>query len=96
MLTAVVDFLVVDFLVTDMVKLCDETELDILNHCMDILVQTFHEELHPVAAQLVDRLVRISRPEFAPLLTQFYAVRVLHAPCARVVRHRGCRRRPER
>jgi len=39
-------------------KLSDETDLDILNHSMEVMVHRFQTELLPVAAQLTARLVR--------------------------------------
>ncbi|KAL5482877.1 NMD5 [Sanghuangporus weigelae] len=42
--------------VQDFLKLSDETDLDILNNCMETLVEKFHAELLPVAGQLTARL----------------------------------------
>jgi len=36
----------------------DETDLDILNHSMEVMVDQFQTELLPVAAMLTARLVR--------------------------------------
>ena len=44
-------------LVTDLLKMSDETDLDILNNSMDTMVEQFPEELLPVAAMLTARLV---------------------------------------
>lgn len=41
----------------DLLKLTDETDLDILNRSMEVLVEAFQTELLPVAAQLTARLV---------------------------------------
>lgn len=41
----------------DLLKLCDETDLDILGHTMDTMVQTFQAQVLPVAGQLTARLV---------------------------------------
>jgi importin-7 len=46
---------------TDLLKLSEETELDILNYSMEVMVQRYHTELLPVAAQLTARLVREKR-----------------------------------
>lgn len=42
----------------DLLKLCDDTDLDILNNSMETMVQNFKTEVLPVAAQLTARLVR--------------------------------------
>ncbi|KAE9407355.1 ARM repeat-containing protein [Gymnopus androsaceus JB14] len=42
--------------IQDLLKLSDETDLDILNHSMEVMVEQFQEELLPVAAQLTSRL----------------------------------------
>ena len=44
-------------MVTDLLKMSDETDLDILNNSMDTMVEQFPEELLPVAAMLTARLV---------------------------------------
>ena len=41
----------------DLLKLSDETDLDILNSSMESMVEHFQDELLPVAAQLTARLV---------------------------------------
>jgi len=41
----------------DLLKMSDETDLDILNHSMEIMVDQFQTELLPVAAMLTARLV---------------------------------------
>ena len=41
----------------DLLKLSDETDLDILNSSMEAMVEQFQDELLPVAAQLTARLV---------------------------------------
>ncbi|KAG6813019.1 hypothetical protein H0H92_014757 [Tricholoma furcatifolium] len=41
----------------DLLKLSDETDLDLLNRSMEIMVEAFQTELVPVAAQLTSRLV---------------------------------------
>ena len=46
---------------TDLLKLSEETELDILNFSMEIMVRRYHTELLPVAVQLAARLVREKR-----------------------------------
>ena len=43
----------------DLLKLADETDLDIFNNCMETMVERYHAELLPVAAQLTARLVRV-------------------------------------
>lgn len=43
----------------DLLKLSDDTDLDILNRSMEIMVEQFQTELLPVAAQLTARLVRV-------------------------------------
>jgi hypothetical protein len=45
-------------LAADLLKLSEETELDILNYSMEVMVQRYHTELLPVAVQLTARLVR--------------------------------------
>ncbi|KAK7054442.1 Nonsense-mediated mRNA decay protein 5 [Paramarasmius palmivorus] len=42
--------------VQDLLKLSDETDLDILNHSMEVMVDQFQAELLPVAAQLTQSL----------------------------------------
>ncbi|KAF9065181.1 armadillo-type protein [Rhodocollybia butyracea] len=42
--------------IQDLLKLSDETDIDILNHSMEVMVEQFQEELLPVAAQLTSRL----------------------------------------
>ncbi|TFK34758.1 armadillo-type protein [Crucibulum laeve] len=42
--------------IQDLLKLSDETDLDILNHSMEVMVDRFQTELLPVAAQLTARL----------------------------------------
>lgn len=44
----------------DLLKLLDETELEILNRSMEVMVDQFHTELLPVATQLSARLVCIA------------------------------------
>jgi hypothetical protein len=44
--------------VIDLLKLSDETDLEILNHSMEVMVDCFQTELLPVATQLAARLVR--------------------------------------
>jgi hypothetical protein len=44
--------------IQDLLKLSDETDLDILNRSMEVMVDQFQNELLPVAAQLTARLVR--------------------------------------
>ena len=46
--------------------MADETDLDILNNSMEIMVDQFQTELLPVAAMLTARLVRTQCSE--PLL----------------------------
>jgi hypothetical protein len=43
--------------VTDLLKLSDETDLDILNHSMEAMVDRFQNELLPMASQLTAHLV---------------------------------------
>ncbi|KAI0057803.1 ARM repeat-containing protein [Artomyces pyxidatus] len=51
--------------IQDLLKLSDETDLDILNGCMETMVDQFQAELLPVAAQLTSRLcesyIRLAR-----------------------------------
>ncbi|THU92451.1 ARM repeat-containing protein [Dendrothele bispora CBS 962.96] len=42
--------------VQDLLKLSDDTDLDILNRSMEVMVEQFQSELLPVAAQLIQRL----------------------------------------
>lgn len=42
----------------DLLKLSDETDLDILNNSMETMVERFQDELLPVATELTSRLVR--------------------------------------
>jgi hypothetical protein len=44
----------------DLLKLCDETELESLNSSLKAIVAYYHEELLPVAVELTIRLVRDS------------------------------------
>lgn len=41
----------------DLLKMADETDLDILNNSMEVMVDQFQTELLPVAAMLTARLV---------------------------------------
>ncbi len=43
-----------------LLKLSEETDLDILNHCMEAMVETYQTELLPVAADLTARLVCVA------------------------------------
>jgi len=43
-------------IIQDLIKLADETDLDLLNHSMEVMVELFQDELLPVAAQLTARL----------------------------------------
>ena len=43
--------------IQDLLKLSEETDLDVLNHCMEVMVDNFQDELMPVATQLAQRLV---------------------------------------
>ncbi|TRM60552.1 armadillo-type protein [Schizophyllum amplum] len=42
--------------IQDLLKLSEETDLDVLNHCMEVMVDNFQDELMPVATQLAQRL----------------------------------------
>ena len=42
---------------TDLLKLSEETDLDVLNHMMEVMVEQYCTELLPVASQLTARLV---------------------------------------
>lgn len=42
-----------------LLRLSEETDLDVLNSCMEAMVEQYHQELLPVAAELTARLVRI-------------------------------------
>lgn len=46
--------------ITDLLKLSDDTDLDILNNLMEVMVEQYTTELLPVAAQLTARLVHFS------------------------------------
>ncbi|EMD40235.1 hypothetical protein CERSUDRAFT_112428 [Gelatoporia subvermispora B] len=52
-----------------LLKLSEETDLDILNHCMETMVELYHKELLPVAAELTARLcetyARLARESIA-------------------------------
>jgi hypothetical protein len=43
--------------IQDLLTLSDETDLDILNHSMEVMAEQFQTELLPVAALLTSRLV---------------------------------------
>ena len=43
--------------IQDLLTLSDETDLDILNHSMEVMAEQFQTELLPVAASLTSRLV---------------------------------------
>ena len=43
--------------IQDLLTLSDETDLDILNHSMEVMAEQFQTELLPVAALLTARLV---------------------------------------
>ena len=45
---------------TALLKLSEETDLDILNSCMETMVDRYQAELLPVAAELTARLVSTS------------------------------------
>ena len=49
---------VVDKRHTALLKLSEETDLDVLNSCMETMVDHYQAELLPVAADLTARLVR--------------------------------------
>ncbi|KAF8624410.1 hypothetical protein AX15_005891 [Amanita polypyramis BW_CC] len=55
--------------IQDLLKLSDETDLEILNHSMEVMVDYFQTELLPVAAQLAARLcesyMRLARESIA-------------------------------
>ena len=53
----------------DLLKMSDETDLDILNSSMEIMVDQFQTELLPVAAMLTARLVCIAFALSFPFLT---------------------------
>lgn len=44
-------------IIQDLLKLSDETDLDLLNRSMEVVVELYQAELLPVAAQLTSRLV---------------------------------------
>jgi hypothetical protein len=50
---------------TDLLRLSEETDLDLLNLAMDKMVEHFQDELIPVAAQLSAKLVRGIAPTSA-------------------------------
>jgi len=43
---------------SDLLKLSDETDMDVLNSCMEAMVEHFDKELMPVSTQLTQRLVQ--------------------------------------
>ena len=43
--------------ITGLLKLSDETDLDLLNNAMESMVEQFQDELLPVATELTSRLV---------------------------------------
>ncbi|KIY51516.1 ARM repeat-containing protein [Fistulina hepatica ATCC 64428] len=45
--------------IQDLLQLSEDTDLDVLNQCMDVVVENFQEELLPVATQLTARLVAL-------------------------------------
>lgn len=55
--------------VQDLIRLADETDLDLLNRSMEVMVELFQNELLPVAAQLTARLcesyVRLAKESLA-------------------------------
>ena len=56
----------------DLLKLSDETDLDILNSSMETMVEHFQDELLPVAAQLTARLVcTLPFLDLCPFLTRY-------------------------
>ncbi|EJC98943.1 ARM repeat-containing protein [Fomitiporia mediterranea MF3/22] len=59
--------------IQDLLKLSDETDLDILNSSMETMVEKFHAELLPVAGQLTARLcdsyLRLMRENLAQEVT---------------------------
>lgn len=50
-----------------LLKLSEETDLDILNSCMETMVDRYQTELLPVAADLTARLVSSILPMFGNL-----------------------------
>lgn len=44
-------------IIVALLKLSEETDLDILNSCMETMVEQYQTELLPVAAELTARLV---------------------------------------
>jgi hypothetical protein len=46
----------------DFLKLADDTDMDVLNSCMETMVECYHAELMPVAGQLTARLVSLMSP----------------------------------
>jgi len=61
-------------LIPDLLKLSDETDLDMLNHCMESMVDRFQNELLPVASQLTARLVSILFPSSPRKANSMYIV----------------------
>jgi len=43
--------------IQDLLKLSDETDLDLLNGCLENMVDSYQDELLPVATSLTSRLV---------------------------------------
>jgi hypothetical protein len=52
--------LIDSYLLSDLLKLCDETELESLNSSLKAIVAYYQEELLPVAVELTSRLVGYS------------------------------------
>lgn len=66
----------------DLLKLSDDTDLDILNSSMETIVESFPDELMPVAAQLTARLVReLTLPLDQCVCNSSLAVRNVLATC---------------
>ena len=64
----------------DLLKLADETDMDVLNSCMETMVECYHAELMPVAGQLTARLVRIHPISCIHILIGVL-VRIVYACC---------------
>ena len=84
----------------DFLKLSDETDLDILNNCMETMVEKYQTELLPVAAQLTSRLVSklyLVSEKSRKTQHEHFEVRFISASHAREPRTRSkcgrCRRR---
>jgi hypothetical protein len=64
-------------MIADLLKLSDETDLDILNHMMEVMVEQYSTELLPVASQLTARLVSRSYIRITHVVTRYSAIHTI-------------------